>query len=82
MLSSSDLVEERETRGACADGFSSVDGVNGGRMKLEGGVIFWFVSSRFCDGAIAVCRTALRRCARLSGRVLATRQLRRFRRSG
>lgn len=33
-------------------------------MKLEGGVIFSFVSSRFRDGAITVCRTASRRGAR------------------
>jgi hypothetical protein len=33
-------------------------------MKLAGGVVFSFVSSRFCDGAITVCRTASRRCAR------------------
>ena len=33
-------------------------------MKLAGGVVFSFVSSRFCDGAITVCHTASRRCAR------------------
>lgn len=50
------------TRGACANGFSSVGGgVNGGSAKLEGGVIFCFGSRSFRVEDIAVCRMASRR---------------------
>jgi hypothetical protein len=50
------------TRGACANGFSSVGGgFNGGSIKLEGDVISWFRSRRSHDEDIAACRLALRR---------------------